>query len=180
MGSEQTRFHYQVRYAIEAFLIYVFALTKKEDIKKSFAKSLSEKGVNLLENLDKNNVDLEVVSQNFNNLVVTLNKNLPPFPLCAQYPPFLLTNETALVSRQVLAFQNFLSQELRNGSLKWNEEAPIFEAAIDLWKNVATPRYTPKEAMKELGLLIKKGNRFLTQEHQYPVPQFNQYATAIF
>lgn len=175
-----TRFYHQIRFALEALLTYVYSASQNRGVTKQFAKRLSEKGVNLLEKLEKNKVDLSAAEEELNQLIQELNTHLPPFPEYTLYPQFDLGNESLQVTLQVIAFQQFLNQGLRAGQMDLDVEGPIFDEAMHLWRRIATPRIAPHDAMQELSYLIKRGNECLKGEEEfYPLPEPNFYSTKL-
>ncbi len=179
MSLNATRFHYQIHYAIESMLMYIYAVSSNKIVSKAYAKSLSEKGIKLLELLEKEKIELAAAEERLNGIVEELNSKLPAVPLFSAYPTFYLSNEPIQVTYQIIAFQQFLNQELRNGKVNLKDETPIFDETVQLWRKALTPRIPPKEAMRELSQLIRRGNDLLPQELQYPIPDPTYYTTKL-
>lgn len=179
MKSNYQHSYKQLHYAIDTFLIHLYVLASNQLIMRSFATTLSEKGIRLLQNIEQKTIDLYEAGEKYNEAINALNRKLPPFPEANPYPFFELENESQQVSYQIVAFQEYLNQQLNRGKLSLQMQIPIFEASTFLWKKTTNFQLAPKEGMHKLSQLIKEGNHFLPTEERYPVPNPSFYTLHI-
>ncbi len=159
----------KVSYGIQALLIFLNISKEAKSLKHAEVESFRTELLNLLEVLGAGKVSCEGVAKELNHLIEKINHSLT-----APYPLLMTDTPESFVKSEIAAFEYYLNQELKANHLTVQQEAPLFNDSLKLWRKCGVS-LSAKEGMKELYSIVEKTNRIVPEEKKYPLPDTEQY-----
>ncbi|MFZ0565384.1 MAG: hypothetical protein WAM28_04290 [Chlamydiales bacterium] len=159
----------KVTYALEALLMFLNISKESQSLPPESAEQIRKRSLELLQKLGAGEVDSLVAAKELNEIVEQMNQSLK-----APYPFLMTDSAEEFVKGEIVAFEHYLSQELRAHHLNAHQEASLFNDSLRLWEQVGID-LSAREGISEFNAIIEKLNRLLPEEEHYPTPDEEQY-----
>jgi hypothetical protein len=156
-----------MEYTLEALNAFLQVAEKAQTLPRQRCQDLKKK----CEVLKKDLKDDSVMA--LRSFIKEVNQALPEGH--APFPPFATDYPENQLKNDIIAFELYLNLLLKCGDLVLEKEAPLFSEAIHLWRDVGH-KLSAKEGLSQFIKLIQKGNSYLPQNQQFPLPPHNKYS----
>jgi hypothetical protein len=165
----------QASFAIQSLMVYTNIALKNNNLTRKLAEYIRKQCLSLLEQLKAGKMEGNKGAEELNRIISNINENFSQRNNSLQFPLCETRNPTLHVKNEVIAFEQFVTQELRSKKVPLKEEKEIFRGALFLWRDVGSS-LSPKQGISKLSTLIKRFNGLLPKDEQYPFPEESQYA----